>query len=670
MTPRNGGDKRWRASRDGPWPWVETQGELSLAEAEWLHTNGAGAYSMSTIALMHTRRYHGVLVAAFDPPMERYVVLSHAEVSVRCGTKTFRLATHQFPNVAPTPGYRLLRRFSQHPIPTWTFRLGDHELEMALCLARGQNTVVLRLIWHGTRPADATIRPLMPMRPMHSLMREHGGMLQRATLRSGEVEIQPMRNLPSVVFRHEGVFVGSPDWWRRFEYLEDRTRAAEFQEDLWTPGMFEMRLDPQQAHYLVVATNNPLPDSSAAEVMEGTIGALLSRDPGPTRRSSVRSLSLAADAFCVTECARPAIIAGYPWYDVHSRDALVSLPGICLSRGEPDKARAVLRTMLDHLRGGFVPEVLPEHGRPGAGPSPGATLWFCEAARQLVSRVGPDDEFVAGPLYSGLVRMFVRFSRGPRSWAWLTSDGLIANGAEGRPLTWMDASVGNRFVTPRSGCAIEWQALWINACETLAGLAEHKGDQRLATECRGFAGRARNAFRQRYWCREKNYAYDCVSEATSGHFAWQDSSIRPNAVIALALHPGLFEPAQATAILDRAGLELVTPRGLRTLGPADGRYQGYHEGGTEQREGSAHQGSTWFHLLGFFVRASVQVLPGDFALQEELTDLVENALDGGPTLGHVTQLADGDAPHTPRGCPAQAWGTAELLRALVDDLRQ
>ena len=669
MTRGLGADKHWRASRNGPWPWVDTQGELSRAEAEWLHTNGAGAYSMSTIALMHTRRYHGVLVAAFDPPMGRHVVLSHAEVSIRLGTRTHQLATHQFPNVAPTPGYRLLRRFAQRPIPTWTFQLGERELEMALCLVRGQNTAVLRLVWRGARPADATIRPLMPMRPIHALMREHGGMVQRAILRSGEVEIQPMSSLPSVVFRHEGVFVGSPDWWRRFEYLEDRTRAAEFQEDLWTPGLFEMRLEPHQAHYLVVATNNPLPETSGAELMEGTIATLLALDPGPGRRSSVRSLSVAADAFCATECSRPAIIAGYPWYDVHSRDMVLSLPGLCLSRDQPGKARSVLGTMLETLRGGFIAEVLMKRGHARGRPSPDATLWFCEAVRQLVSVVGPDDEFVVGPLYSSLIRIFVRFSRGPRFWAWPTEDGLIANGEEHRPLTWMDATIGDRFVTPRTGCPIEWQALWTNACDTLAGLAERHGDQVLAGECRHSAERARDAFRSRFWCRERNYPYDCVSEALTGHFAWQDSSIRPNAVVALAIDNQLFEPWQATAILDRVRLELVTPRGLRTLGPTDGRYQGYHEGGLEQREGSAHQGSAWLHLLGFFVRACVNVLPGDAALEEELTELVENAIDGGPTLGHVAQLADGDGPHTPRGCPAQAWGTAELLRALVNDLR-
>ncbi|MBN1609178.1 MAG: glycogen debranching enzyme family protein [Polyangiaceae bacterium] len=660
--------KRWRASRNGPWPWVHTNGELGRAEVEWLHTNGAGAYSMSTAALMHTRRYHGVLVAALDPPLGRHVMLSHAEVSVRAGGTNYRLATHQFPNVAPTPGYRLLRRFTQQPVPTWTYQLGHRELEMSICLARGQNTVILRLIWLGRRPVEATIRPLMPLRPIHSLTREFGGMIQSAALRPGEVKVRPVPHLPAVVFRHEGVFVGSPDWWRRFEYLEDRTRAAEFQEDMWTPGTFELTLEPDSAHHLLATTDAPA-EASPGELFDQTIATLMTRDPGPNRRSSIRSLSLAADAFCAVDCPRPAVIAGYPWYGVHLRDVTLSLPGVCLARGETVAAKKILRTVVDSMRGGWLPELLAEPGHQRAAPSPEATLWLFEVARELIERVGLGDEFVSGPLYRTLRRAYVRLSRGPRRWAWRTEDGLIANGVPNRPLTWMDAHVGDRPITPRSGCAIEWQSLWTSACATLARLAQSRDQADLASDCRSAAERARSAFKARFWCHERNYPYDCVSEPAEGEAAWRDSSIRPNAVVALALDKDLFEPWQATAIIDRARLDLVTPRGLRSLSPSDSRYQGYHEGGLEQREGSSHQGSAWPHLLGFYVRACLATAPEDALLRDELRELAENAIDGGPVLGHVAKLCDGDIPHNPRGCPAQAWGAAELLRALVCDLK-
>ncbi|MGC4068069.1 MAG: glycogen debranching enzyme N-terminal domain-containing protein [Polyangiaceae bacterium] len=201
------------------WPVVETYGELDATE--WLHTNGAGAYAMSTVPMMHTRRYHGVLVAPLVPPLGRFVMLSHAELTLHANGRQYRLSTHQFPGLAPTPGYRLLRRFAMDPIPHWTYRIGDTEFERDLSLARGRNICIMRFTWHGEEPATLYVRPLMPLRSIHDLMHEHGAMVQRVALRQREVEIKPNVDLPALCFRHSGVFVGSPDWWRRFEYLEE-----------------------------------------------------------------------------------------------------------------------------------------------------------------------------------------------------------------------------------------------------------------------------------------------------------------------------------------------------------------------------------------------------------------------------------------------------------------
>ena len=224
----------------GPWPLVHVDGELERAEKEWLHTNGAGAYAMSTLALMHTRRHHGLLVASLEPPLGRHVILSHAETHVTVGDRTHKLSTHQFPGVAATPGYRHLRSFAQDPLPRWTYLLGKHKLERTIALAPGRNALVMRYHWFGPTPARLQLMPLMPLRPVEHLALEHGGMLQRVTLRTGEVEIQPIPTLPPIAFAHRGVFMGSPDWWRRFEYGEDLRRYTDFQEDMWTPGTFEL----------------------------------------------------------------------------------------------------------------------------------------------------------------------------------------------------------------------------------------------------------------------------------------------------------------------------------------------------------------------------------------------------------------------------------------------
>jgi len=245
----------------------------------------------------------------------------------------------------------------------------------------------------------------------------------------------------------------------------------------------------------------------------------------------------------------------------------------------------------------------------------------------------------------------------------------VANGAPSVALTWMDAHVGPELVTPRRGVAIELQALWTKGAETLAGLAREYGHERLADRAERTMHRARAAFRARFWCHETDYPYDVVSEARDTSEAWADPSVRPNALIALAIDPELFDSSQTRAILDRVQSDLLTPRGIRSLSPSDSRYIGFFSGTTEEREFSYHQGSTWAHLLGFYVRASLRFSPEDDDLPAELRALIEGAAESNLLLGQVAQLTDGESPYRSRGCPAQAASVAEVLRALVDDLR-
>jgi len=658
----------WSGLRDGLLPVLPTGGTLErAAETEWLHTNGAGAYAMSTVALMHTRRTHGILVAALNPPLDRHVMLSHGEVTVEVAGKTYRLSTHQFPNIAPTPGYRLLQAFALDPIPRWEYSLGGAVLERRLALVRGVNAVVLAYTWRGDEPARIQLRPLMPFRPLYSLMREHGAMVQRVLLRPNEVEVQPMAHLPPILFGHSGVFVGSPDWWRRFEYPKDRELEQDFVEDMWTPGAFEIPLDPGRTEYLVVGVGG-LPDAPPSDLIAATVEHELRQDPGPGRPRSVRVLSVAAEVFCAHHADRPAIIAGYPHLDAISRDALQALPGLYLARGRIAEAKMVLGTLIREQKHGLVPFRLQSSEAGPLPPSPDATLWLFEVVRELVERVGPNDEFVRSVLYPFLCRAFVRLRKGRRFGVWVTDDGLLANGFEGIALTWMDARNGDQLVTPRRGLAIEFQALWSRGCETLGDLArayQHRGIFRAAHSA---SHQAREAFRDRFWCNETEYPFDCISEQRDSADTWADASVRPNAVIALAVDPELFDGWQAAAIVGRARDALLTPRGLRSLASNEAGYRGHYEGRLEERHSSYHQGTAWTYLLGAFVRAALRLSPGDPELRAELRSYVESALEAGPVLGQVAQLADGDAPHRCRGCPVQAWSVGELLRALIVDL--
>jgi len=659
----------WLGSRDGAWPFIEVSGAIERAEAEWLHTNGAGAYSMSTIALMHTRRHHGALVAALPPPLGRHVIVSHADLTLTLENdrRTYRLATHQFPDVAPTPGYRNLLSFAQDPIPRWVFRAGSGTLERTLCLVRGENAVVMGYTWSGSGAARISLRPLMPLRPVDSLMSEHGGMEQLVALRPGAVELRPVERLPPIYFSHEGMFMGGPDWWRRFEYLADRGEHAEFQEDMWTPGVFELPLEPGRTSYLVVSVGKLLDRAPADMVMEAC--EAISREAlGDGRPPAVRLLSVAAEQFCLDRAKPPMIIAGYPWLAPYTRDFLLALPGLTLARGRVDLAVRALPTLLAAQRGGFLPEFLAHPGENRPKPLPDATLWLYEVARLLLPQLGPEHAALKRQLYVALVRSFARLRSNIKRWGWLSPDGLLVNGGEHVALTWMDAQVKGEPVTPRRGIAIEQQALFTQATGTLATLADELGNHQLAEACRAAGVQARAAFKARFWCHDTDFPYDCVSESRDAQDAWVDASIRPNALIALAVDPSLFEDWQARAIVARVKAELLTPRGIRSLSPLDARYQSQFAGTREERELSYHQGTAWTHLLGFYVRAAIRLAPDDNELKDELRQVIEGALDGAVILGQIAQLADGDMPHRARGCPAQATSVAELIRALVVDL--
>jgi predicted glycogen debranching enzyme len=657
---------RWPAHDGSPWPNVAIEGELERAEREFLHTNGAGAYAMSTLALMHTRRQHGLLVASLDAPLDRHVILSHAETTVTVADRTFKLATHRFPGVAPTLGYRNLKSFAQDPLPRWTYRLGKGELERTLALVRGMNAVVLRYVWRGRAAARMSLMPLMPLRPIEQLCREHGGMRQKVTLRSNAVEVRPVASLPPIVFGHRGVFMGSPDWWRRFEYGEDVRRYSDFQEDMWTPGTFELSLEPDVPVHLVVALGE-LPNGSPEELLADASRHLLSRDPGPDSRPVVRTLSVAVDSFAADACPRPAVVAGYPWLGAPLRDWLVSLEGTYLARGLSAEAKRSLAAALGELRGGLLPRQLPSAPERRRVPSPDATLWAFEAARAVGEAVGLADPFMRVHVWPALVRAFVRLRGGRRrQLAWVNDDGFLATEPR-EPGTWMDARADSAPVTPRNGLAVEHQALWFRACGVVAAWANYYGAEtliRLAEEC---SQALLGGFSSRFWCNETDYPFDCVSIERGTAESWADAAVRPNALIALALAPSLFEPWQADAVLAKVSVELLTARGVRTLAPDERAFSGHYEGSADERERAMHQGSAWPYLLGFYLRARRVQNPGDPAVGEELVAMLEGVLSG-PVLGHVPQLADGEEPHRWRGCPAQAWSSALLLATAKLDL--
>jgi predicted glycogen debranching enzyme len=658
----------WRGMTDGPWPAVIVGGDLEHAENEWLASNNLGVYAMSTVALMHTRRQHGLLVSPLAGDFRRHVVLSHLEMTLEVAGRTHKLSTHQFPNMAPTLGYRALEKFSQDPVPRWKYQFPSGIIERTVTLVHNRQAVVIALTWSGKEPARLTLRPLMPMRPADELTGEHGGMLQKVTLRTGEVEVQPVHHLPPVVFQHRGVFMGYPDWWRKFEYLDDRGLFDDFQEDMWSPGVFEFQMAPRETTYLMVSVG-PSPVGTPKEHVMEAAQRLLASDPvgrasfgeqAQTIAPEVRALSVAAESFVFADGT--AIVAGYPWLDVWSRDTLMALPGVYLVRGEEERAKRSIRHLLRNQTEGFLTSrtTAPEDER---RPCVDASLWLYLSAHAVMNQCRADEEFCAD-VYAVLVSLFRRIVGGDRTIAWLSAEGLLVNGAE-FPLTWMDATHAERVYTPRRGLAVEFQALWVKACEILASEAEARGDSGLAEEASERAREAQRAFAQVFWCQETNHPFDCLSEHRDSADTWADPSIRPNALIALSLCPQLFESWQATEILDRVESKLLTERGIRTLEPGSPEYVGHGGDTVEERSSAHHQGTVWPHLLLFYVRSKLREDPSS---GPHLRELVNTALRRGRALGHVGQCADGDPPHRPWGIPAYAAATGMLLEALAWDL--
>jgi predicted glycogen debranching enzyme len=501
--------------------------------------------------------------------------------------------------------------------------------------------------------------------------REHGGMIQRVSLRQGEVEIQPVPDLPPVVVGHPGVFMGSPDWWRRFEYSVDHQRGSDYHEDLWTPGTFEVDLEPDETRYLIFGLER-LPAGSPAERMAEVCAFLERQDPGPEHAACTRTLRVAAEQFRSDLAARPAVLAGYPWLDMSTRDCLISLPGLYRLDQEAEPAKRVLRTVLSARHDELLTRGIRESGEVSQHASADASLWLFELTEQLIGHWGLDDPFLNDELYPVMKSIFARITGARQEVIWVAPDGLLANGNSKEtsepPLTWMDSRAHGVAVTPRTGIAVELQGLWTRACGALARLAEHNGEPDLARHALELRDRARAAFARRFWCAETRYPYDCISVAAEGPHAWQDNSVRPNAMIALAVDSELFTSWQATTILERVRERLLTPVGIRTLDPSHPAYRGDFLGLMAQRRAAYHQGTCWAFLLGFYARAALALSPNDFELQEELRHTIEQLVAQAPVLGQVAQVGGGDPPHSLGGCPAQAWSVAELLRTLTDQL--
>lgn len=634
---------------------------------EWLETNGLGGFASSTVAGLNTRRYHGLLVAATRPPVGRSVLLSKLEETLVVGGHRYELSANQYPGAVHPRGHQFMSRFRLDPFPVFTYRVEGFELEKTVVMLHGENTTCVRYTLRGPRGADVRLelRPLVAFRDYHALTHENGALDPRVLVEEGRLTVAPYEGLPALHFAHEGAEVETAGYWyRNFVYAEEQARGLDLTEDLFSP--FAVKFDlSARVEVSVIASTEKREAARAGELIQREVGRRARvLKTAPSDDEAVRALTAAADQYVVARGGQKTVIAGYHWFGDWGRDTMIALPGLTLVTRRFDLARSILAEFARHVSRGMLPNRFTESGEVPEYNTADATLWYFEAVRALVAYAN-DAEFVGANLYGVLKDIIDWHERGTRFGIHVDADGLLSAGAEGAQLTWMDAKVGDRVITPRRGKPVEIQALWYNALRVSEELARRVG---FAADERRFAAaaaRARESFNAQFW----NEGAGCLYDVVDGEA--RDASMRPNQIFAVSLTHTMLPAERARSVVEAVGRELLTPYGLRSLAPSDPRYSGRYGGGPAERDAVYHQGTVWAWLVGPFVTAHLKVhgrSPESVAYARSLLrPLVAHLKEA--CLGHVSEIFEGDAPHAPRGACAQAWSAAELLRALVEDVQ-
>ncbi len=632
---------------------------------EWLETNGLGGFASSTIAGINTRRYHGLLIAATRPPVGRVALLSKLEETLVIGGRRFDLASNRYPGVVHPRGYQYLREFRLDPFPVLTFLVEGVELEKRIFMVHGENSTVVEYELRNTDvECILEIRPLIAFRDYHSTTRRNDALNPEVVRDEGLATVRPYRDLPALHFSHNGVELEpGGDWYYNFQYDVEAERGLDSCEDLFSPFVVRFALGPDRAG-AIIASTEPRDASTAAVLCRAEIERRTRvLAASPCDHPLVRALVAAADQFLVRRGDLSTVIAGYHWFGDWGRDTMIALPGLTLATGRFETARSILLAFAASVDRGMLPNRFPEAGETPEYNTVDATLWFFEAVRALAHYTG-ETAFVRDRLYETLKEIVEWHVGGTRYGIRCDDDGLLVSGEPGVQLTWMDAKVGDWVVTPRRGKPVEIQALWYNALRIMEDLARAFGDDAARARYSDLANRARDSFNRLFWNDQTGCLHDVVDGGS------HDGTIRPNQIFAVSLPHAMLPAQNASQVVDVVRRELLTPFGLRSLSPRDSQYRPRYEGGVWSRDAAYHQGTVWPWLMGPFLTAYVKVHGGSASARQQATGWLEafHGHLGVAGLGQISEIADGDPPHTPRGSIAQAWSVAELLRAAVEDV--
>jgi predicted glycogen debranching enzyme len=660
-----------------------------LLTTEWLVTNGLGGYASSTMAGVITRRYHGILVAALPNPLGRMVMLNHLGESLTADGKTIALNAEErvAGKIAPSVALGVSDVRLEAGLPVWEYQWQGVRLERRILMPHRQNTVhITYRMLEGPNTAMLKLRPAVHFRgyedPVNTkrhlpsekeyVMSMSGGVHE---LSLEDSELPPLRIQISGSQTQQ--FIADERLSDELLYPVEESRGYEFRGSLWTPGHFQVEIKRDDCVTLI-ASVEPRdvmlaldPDDASQCELERRRRLVASAVPQAQDQTGAE-LVLAADQFIITPAGRIAdatraaamgneirtVIAGYHWFTDWGRDTMISLEGLTLETGRSREAAFILRTFAHYVRDGLIPNMFPDGSNTGLYHTADASLWFFQAVESYLRASGDQTTLLhILPVMSNIVDAHMR---GTKFGICVDhSDGLLCQGADGYQLTWMDAKVDGWVVTPRRGKAVEINALWYNALRLLQGWLSDVRGNGAADRVRAQADRVYESFNKRFWMPDRGYLYDVI-DGEGG-----DSALcRPNQLFSISLDHAVLDREHWKAVIDVARERLLTPVGLRSLAPGEPEYKRQYFGDLRARDAAYHQGTVWSWLIGPFVDAWLKLYPDDRAGARKFLDGFVTALSEFG-LGTIAEIFDAEPPFAPRGCIAQAWSVAEVLRCWV-----
>ncbi len=612
-----------------------------VTQREWLLTNGIGGYAMGTVSGLLTRRYHGHLVAATNGSLDRRLLLAGIEASVLGDGEMFWISSNQYPGKVFPEGYLHLERFTVGSAASWRYRSEGARIEKRLALHPGANACTVEYANIGRTSLELGLRPLLADRSYH-------GNFAETAAYPGNIDFRD--DVTVIGHGDDGVFIRHPGarrdpvqgWYYRFEHAREAERGLDPRDDFYCPCELVYELAPGETARL------------CASLRDGADAVNIGAESDEAENEPLKSLQSAARHFIVELADRPTIVAGYPWFTDWGRDTMVALPGVCLHTGRTAEARRILGGYADAMFQGLIPNRFIEDGGADYNTAD-ATLWFANAAYKTLQAEW-DGEF-ATRMFGALNEAWEWHERGTLFGIRMDPlDGLLAQGERGLQLTWMDAKVGDWVVSPRHGKPVEIAGLWVNFLRILEWLSDKLGKP--SDGFKDSAERAEASFRQKFWVESRNHYFDTVDP--------HDASLRPNQLVAMALPFGPASGKHAELALATIERELLTPYGIRTLGPQEPGYRGRFEGTLHELDAAYHQGTVWPWLLGPYASAVVKVTGDRDRARKALGSAMGMLQECG--FGGIAEVYDGDEPHRPNGCPWQAWSVAEILRSWAEDI--